>query len=218
MAARDIGIAFRKFFLAGKGLSVRTGRYFLESMLVGAATGLVVVGFRSLIGLGSRFITEGIGHHAKASTLPTGEAVAAFFSREALLDPHRWLLVVLPAAGAVLGYLLIKWFSSVEHVRGTDSAIRAYHHRKGYVTSIVIPTKSVASVLTVASGGSAGYEGPVTLIGAACGSFLSSALRLDGRARRILMAAGLAAGIGALFRAPLACALFAVDILFVERS
>ena len=214
MAARNIGISFRKFFLAGKGLSVRTGRYFLESMLVGAATGLVVVGFRSLIGLGSRFITEGIGHHAKASTLPTGEAVAAFFSREALLDPHRWLLVVLPAAGAVLGYLLIKWFSSVEHVRGTDSAIRAYHHRKGYVTSVVIPTKSVASVLTVASGGSAGYEGPVTLIGAAVGSFMARRLGLSARAQRILMAAGLAGGIGALFQAPLAGALFGMEIMY----
>jgi CIC family chloride channel protein len=74
--------------------------------------------------------------------------------------------------------------------------------------------KSVASVITVESGGSAGYEGPITLIGAACGSFLASVLHLDGRARRILMAAGLAAGISALFRAPLAGALFGAEIFY----
>ena len=206
--------SLRRFFLAGKGLSFRTGRYFIEAMFVGAATGLVVVGFRYLINLGAEWITEGIGHHASLSRLSDGAALARFFSREALLDPHRWVMVALPAVGAVLGYLLIKWFSSVEHARGTDSAIRAYHHRSGYITSVVVPTKSVASVLTVASGGSAGYEGPVTLIGAAVGSVIARRLQLSARAQRILMTAGLAGGIGALFQAPLAGALFGMEIMY----
>ena len=214
MSARDISLSLRRFFLAGKGLSFRTGKYFGESMLVGVATGFVVVGFRYMISLGSEWITEGVGHHAELSTLADGAAIGQMFSREALLDPFRWLMVVLPAAGALVGYWLIKWFSSVEHVRGTDSAIRAYHHRNGYVTSIVIPTKSVASVITVASGGSAGYEGPVTLIGAAVGSVLARRLGLTARAQRILMAAGLAGGIGALFQAPLAGALFGMEIMY----
>ena len=214
MGVSDKRVFSKKFFLAGKGLSFRTGRYFGESMLVGAATGLVVVGFRYLINLGTVWITEGIGHHATLSRLSDGSAFGHMFSREALTDPHRWVMVFLPAFGAVLGYLLIKWFTSVEHVRGTDSAIRAYHHRKGYIPSIVIPTKSVASVFTVASGGSAGYEGPVTLIGSAVGSFIARRLGLSPRACRILMAAGLAGGIGALFQAPLAGALFGMEIMY----
>jgi len=204
----------RKFFLGGKGLSFRTGKYLGESMLVGLATGFVVVGFRYLIKLGQALLMDGIGHHQSLSRLADGQALGRMFSREALLDPYRWLMVVLPAIGALAGYLIIKRFSSVEHARGTDSAVRAYHHRNGYITGTVVPVKSVASVLTVASGGSAGYEGPVTLLGAAVGSFLSRRLGLAARAQRILMAAGLAGGIGALFQAPLAGALFGIEIFY----
>ena len=68
--------------------------------------------------------------------------------------------------------------------------------------------------MTVGSGGSAGYEGPVTLIGAACGSLVARLLNLTVRARRILMAAGLAAGIAALFQAPLAGAIFGFEIFY----
>ena len=208
---RRLSISSWRFFLAGKGLSFRTGKYFGESILVGFAVGFVVVGFRYLIRLGNEWILEGIGHHQSLSRLSDGSAfVRKFLSWELFSDPHRWILLFLPAVGAWLGYLLIRRFSKLEHARGTDSAIRAYHLRDGYITGAVIPVKSVASVLTVASGGSAGYEGPVTLIGAACGSVIGRFLNLTLRARRILMAAGLAAGIGR-------CALRLRDFLFLKR-
>ena len=180
-----------KFFLSGNGMTIRTGRYFGRAAALGAMVGLITVAFLRLIEFGHEF-----------------------FGVEQLAVSHRWALFILPALGAVAGSLLIKRFASLRHARGTDSAVYAYHHSDGVIPPAVIPVKSVASVLTVASGGSAGYEGPITLIGAACGSFLSSVLRLDGRARRILMAAGLAAGIGALFRAPLAGALFGAEIFY----
>jgi CIC family chloride channel protein len=207
-------ISFWKFFRAGRGLSFRTGKYFAESMLVGAVTGLVVVAFRYMIDFGREYVLEGIGHHRTLSTLADGAAIRSKFTAEALCNPNRWILVFLPAAGALLGYLLIKRFSKVEHARGTDSAVKAYHQHDGYITGAVIPVKSTDSVLTVASGGSAGYEGPVTLICAACGSLIARKLNLTARARRILMAAGLAAGIGALFQAPLAGALFGFEIFY----
>ena len=205
-----------RFFVAGKGLSFRTGQYFGESMFVGAAVGLTVVAFRYMIDLGRRFILDGIGGHSQLSlaAAPDRLSLCRMLSRDALLDPHRWTMVVLPAVGACLGYLLIRRFSSVEHVRGTDSAIRAFHHRGGEIPGAVIPVKSVASVLTVSSGGSAGYEGPVTLLGAAVGSVMARRLGLKARACRILMAAGLAAGIAALFQAPLAGAIFGFEIFY----
>ncbi len=179
-----------KFFLAGDGMSFRTGRYFLESILVGLLAGFVVVGFHYLILLGDEWL----------------------FHRMGLMG--RWVFLFLPALGALAGYLLIKRFDSLEHARGTDSAILAYHRRHGYVPPAVIPVKSTASVLTVASGGSAGYEGPVTLLGASCGSLVASWFGLSARARRILMTAGLSAGIAALFQAPLAGAIFGFEILY----
>ena len=212
---RRLSISSFRFFLAGKGLSFRTtGKYLGEALLVGLFTGVVVVVFRWMLGLGFRFILQGLGHHHVMSSLPSGSAFAQGYSAEAILDPHRWILLVLPALGAVAGYLLIRHFSKLETARGTDSAIKAYHQYGGYVTSEVIPIKSVASVLTVCSGGSAGFEGPVTLIGAACGSLVARVLRLPVRAQRILMAAGLAAGIGALFQAPLAGAIFGFEIFY----
>ena len=203
-----------RVFLAGEGLSFRTGQYFGEAMLVGALTGLVVVAFRYMIDFGKEWIMEGMGRHSFVSSLSDKASFFSGVSLETVTNPYRWLLVVLPALGAVAGYLLIKRFSSVEHARGTDSAIRAYHHRDGYITGAVIPVKSVASVLTVGSGGSAGYEGPVTLLGAAVGSVVSRRLNLTVRARRILMTAGLSAGITALFQAPLAGAIFGFEVLY----
>ncbi|MBQ0033356.1 MAG: chloride channel protein [bacterium] len=179
-----------RYFLSGQGISFRTGKYFGQAVLVGIFAGLVVVGFRFLIDLGYEWVF-----------CPAGRM-------------GRGLLLVLPAFGALLGYLLIKRFDSLEHARGTDSAILAFHRRHGYVPPAVLPIKSVASVLTVASGGSAGYEGPVTLLGASCGSIVASWFGLSRRARRILMTAGISAGIAALFQAPLAGAIFGFEVLY----
>lgn len=179
-----------RLFFAGSGLSFRTGKYFGLATIAGTFAGFVVVAFRRLIDLGDKWVFSGIG------------------------GGDRWVMAFLPAAGAILGYLLIRRFDSLEHIRGTDSAILAFHRRHGYVPPAVLPVKSVASVLTVASGGSAGYEGPVTLIGAACGSIVASWFGLSRRARRILMTAGISAGIAALFQAPLAGAIFGFEVLY----
>jgi len=190
MGLRGVALSGRKFLLAGKGLSFRTGKYFGQAVLVGVFAGLVVVAFRHLINLGHEWIFCRIG------------------------GCGRWFFLALPALGALLGYLLIRRFDSLEHARGTDSAILAFHRRHGYVPPAVLPVKSVASVLTVASGGSAGYEGPVTLLGASCGSIVASWFGLSRRARRILMTAGISAGIAALFQAPLAGAIFGFEVLY----
>lgn len=194
MMHRGLSRVSQKFFLAGKGLSLRTGKYFGQAVLVGTFAGLVVVAFRSLIDLGFEWIFCRVGQDC------------------------RWFFLGLPAVGALLGYLLIKRFDSLEHARGTDSAILAFHRRHGYVPPAVLPIKSVASVLTVASGGSAGYEGPVTLLGAACGSIVASWFGLSRRARRILMTAGISAGIAALFQAPLAGAIFGFEVIYSSND
>ena len=210
---REISRGSFKLFLSGHGMSVKTGKYVTLAALVGLLVGFVTVAFYWMIHLAKVYVMEGLGHHEFLSMLPKGEIVHPFWTLEGLADPHRWLLVFLPAIGAVAGCLLIKRFARVEHARGTDSAVRAFH-RGSSISRGVIPVKSVASVLTVGFGGSAGYEGPVTLLGAACGSVVNRVFKLDKRASRILMAAGLAAGISALFRAPFAGAIFGAEIFY----
>ena len=120
-----------RFWLAGRGLSFRTGKYIGQALLVGLFAGFVVVAFRGLIRLGDKWIFQWLG-------------------QEVLSSGFRHFL---PAAGALAGYLLIRRFDSLEHVRGTDSAILAFHRRHGYVPPAVLPVKSAASVLTVAGFG-----------------------------------------------------------------
>ena len=182
----EISIGSFKFFLSGKGMSFRTGRYFLESALLGGVTGLVTSAFQWMIEQMDQLVAN--------------------------VD-DTWALFLLPAAGAIAGWLLISRFGRVAHARGTDSAVHAFHHDED-IPRTVIPVKSVASVLTVGCGGSAGYEGPVTLLGAACGRVVTRLLRLDRHAARILLAAGVGAGIAALFRAPLAGAIFGAEIFY----
>ncbi len=78
--------------------------------------------------------------------------------------------------------------------------------------------KTIASALTIGTGGSGGREGPIAQIGAGFGSFLATRLGLSARDRRIMLAAGMGAGVGAIFRAPLAGALFAGEILYRDAD
>lgn len=201
-----------RLFLAGEGVSAETGRDFALAAVLGVIVGLVTAAFAWMIEWGNALLMEGIGHHV--SLLPDGVIHRSPFDTSTFTEPRRWVLLVLPALGALAGTVLLRRLGHAAAARGTDSAVRAFHHSGGHVTSTVLPVKSVASVLTVASGGSGGYEGPMTLLGAACGSTMARVLRLDARMKRVLMAAGLAAGIGALFRAPLAGAIFGAEIFY----
>lgn len=209
---RKLTIGMWRFWFAGKGMSVETGRIFALSAIVGAFTGFVTVGFYFIIEVCRHYLSVSLGH--LTLVVAAGEAAKPLFAAESFAEPRKWVMLFLPAAGAVVAALLIKWFSPFTHARGTDSAVYVYHHLKARFSAMVIPTKAVASAIVIGSGGSAGYEGPMTLIGSACGSSIARVFRLDVPTRKLLMAAGLAAGIGALFRAPLAGALFAAEIFY----
>src|SRR5207249_4722659 len=93
---------------------------------------------------------------------------------------------------------------------GTDAAIRAYHHGEEIRPQVPL-IKVIASALTINTGGSGGREGPIAQVGAGVGSLLGRLFRLRPVEKRVLLAAGVAAGVSAMFRAPLAGALFAAE-------
>jgi CIC family chloride channel protein len=131
---------------------------------------------------------------------------------ETLLRP--WLLLVIPTLGGLVSGLIVFTFAPEAEGHGTDSAIAAYHFKGGHIRPRVPLVKLLASAITIGTGGSGGREGPIAQIGAGCGSFLASALRLPPAEGRSLMAAGMGAGVAAIFRAPLAGALFAAEVLY----
>jgi len=131
-------------------------------------------------------------------------------------SPNRLILLILPALGGIVsGWLVYKYAPEAEG-HGTDAVIEAYHRKQGHIRSRIPFIKTIASAFTLGSGGSGGREGPIAQIGAGFGSFLGRALKLSEKERRILLAAGMGAGIGSIFRAPLAGALFAAEVLYRE--
>lgn len=197
--------------MAGEGLSVKTGRALLLCAVTGLVVGFAASGFYWMLEHARHLLSEDLGHFSAARA--PGECVRSE-SGSVSGEPLRWVMLVLPALGAWCGALLVRWFSPTAGGHGTDAAIYAYHREEGVIPFSVIPIRALASSLVIGSGGSAGCEGPVTQIGAGCGSFLARLLKLDAAERRILLAAGLAAGVGAIFRAPLAGAIFAAEIFY----
>jgi CIC family chloride channel protein len=125
-----------------------------------------------------------------------------------------WLLLVVPTLGGLLSGLIVFSLAPEAEGHGTDAAIAAYHFKHGYIRPLVPLVKIVASALTIGTGGSGGREGPIAQIGAGFGSLLGNVFRLKANQRRTLMAAGMGAGVAAIFRAPLAGAMFAAEVLY----
>ena len=129
------------------------------------------------------------------------------------LGRDRWLYV-LPVFGLLLSGLITSVFAPEAAGHGTDSAIRAYNLRWGYMSLLTVPVKLVASVLTIASGGSAGREGPTVQMGAALGYWLGKTLGLSLQEIRKVVMCAMAAAFGSIFTAPIAGGLFGAEVLY----
>jgi len=185
------------------------GKWAFYYVLIGLIAGLGSIIFHYLCGLGLHFFMDQMAGYRPPA--PAGESH--------LFAPtgtpfNRWILFILPALGGVFSGWLVYTFAPEAEGHGTDAAIDAYHNKGGFVRGRIPFIKTIASALTITSGGSGGREGPIAQIGAGFGSFLATKLRLPDRERRIMLAAGMGAGIGSIFRAPLAGALFATEVLY----
>jgi CIC family chloride channel protein len=136
--------------------------------------------------------------------------------------PTEWwqlaAVVLVPAIGGLLCGLLVYGFAPEAEGHGTDAMVRAFHRLGGKIRARVPLVKSLASIITIGTGGSAGREGPIAQIGAGFGSFLANKAGLSERERRLLVLAGAAGGIGAIFRAPLGGALFVSEVLYASTA
>ncbi len=144
--------------------------------------------------------------------LPSGEGGT---SQYVFQMSRPWLLpLITGAAGLVSGYLVWKFAPETAGI-GTNAAIRAFHanEKLNVRTSIF---KLITSAITIGGGLTSGREGPVAQIGAATGACIADALKLTARERNIALAAGLGAGIAAIFKAPLAGAIIGAEIFYTE--
>ena len=141
---------------------------------------------------------------------------------EGVLHPTTWTsafprILVVPGimilGGLIVGLIIARLAPEVAG-HGTDATIRAFHRKAGKVRYRVPILKTLASVITLGTGGSGGREGPTSQIGGGFGSLWADVFGLNDRERRVALATGMGAGIGAIFRAPLGGAVYAAEILY----
>ncbi|HZL05399.1 MAG TPA: chloride channel protein, partial [Coriobacteriia bacterium] len=123
---------------------------------------------------------------------------------------------VLPTLAGLLSGLSLQYLTLNPGISGTEEYIQAFHERGGVFRFRSVPGKLLASVATLGFGGSAGMEGPSIYAGSAIGAYV---LRLTRRRLgfsnedvRALMVAGAAAGVSAVFKAPLTGIIFALEV------
>lgn len=163
--------------------------------LLGALAGVCV-------GLGTRLFLWALG----AATAWTGHLNAGGFRAYFLLP------LALP-----LCVWLVRTFAPTAKGHGTEAVITAVHENYGRTDWRVAPVKLLATVLTLAFGGSVGKEGPCAQIGASITSLFADLLRLSNEDRRRLVICGIGAGFAAVFGTPVSGALFGIEVLSLGK-
>ncbi len=200
-------------WLVGARRGLRQATYLRKWVVLGALIGVIAgvgaVVFYHALELATSLLLGLLAGYEPAR--PLGEGGTGFTA------PVRpWAIPFVVALGGLISGIIVTRLAPEAEGHGTDAAIAAFHHGPRRIRSRVPLVKLVASAVTIGSGGSGGREGPTAQIGAAFGSWLARTLDLDARDARIAVASGMAAGIGAIFRAPLGGAVLGAEIPYRE--
>jgi CIC family chloride channel protein len=170
----------------------------LVAILVGSIAGLGAVGYRLLVDLASLTFDflAGIGIYVPGFWLPLG-------------------LLAMPAVGGLIVGLFLARAGSEAKGEGVPEVLAAIAVNQSRIPGRVPLAKAIASSITIGSGGSAGTEGPIAQIGAGIGSKIGQLFHLRVSELRLLTAAGVSAGIAAMFNAPIGGTLFGLEIVMI---
>ncbi len=182
--------------------SIRESEYTVTTILailIGFLGGFGAIGFRSLIQA-----IQSIGYGSGSDLLA------------AVLSVPWYGKLLIPAIGGAVVGPLIFFFAREAKGHGVPEVMEAVALRSGLIRKRVVIVKTLASAISIGSGGSVGREGPIVQIGSAIGSSLGQILRVSGNRMRNLVGCGAAAGIAATFNAPIAGAIFALEVILGE--
>ncbi len=188
---------------------VWNGRLLLDTILIGVVSALSAwLYLRALVAAQGFLLGRLAGFHPPALPGEGGQAAM-------LIGSHGLFLVpVVAALGGLAAGFLVYGFAGEAQGHGINTVVRAYHSLHPFLRALVVPATVVAAMLTLGSGGSGGLEGPAALINAGLASIYGSRTRHSEAERRLLILVGLGASMGAIFHAPVAGALFAVDVVY----
>jgi len=169
------------------------------AIIIGLLAGYAAIGIRALIEAISLLSFSGSGNYL-----------------ENVISTHWYWIILIPAIGGLIVGPLIYFFAPEAKGHGVPEVMQAILLKGGSIRPRVAIVKAVASAITIGTGGSVGREGPIIQIGSALGSSVGQFFKLPSSRLKTLVGCGAAAGIAAAFNAPIAGALFAVEIILMD--
>ncbi len=175
------------------GFARRSREVLVLSAVTGIATGLAVAGFEWVTGRGA------LDH---------------------LYELPIVLQVIAPGTGLVIAALVLRWVAGGASPSTSDEYIRNFHDKAHPLDLRPAIGRILASIATLGAGGALGFEGPSIYIGSVIGTGLQSRFRrmfllTDAK---VLMVAGAAAGVAAIFKTPATGAIFALEVPFRDDT
>ncbi|MBO8092609.1 MAG: chloride channel protein [Prosthecochloris sp.] len=178
--------------------------FLFVAVFVGITTGYVAVVFHDAIKLLSHFFFSGL------------EAFGPSF----LTEGYWWFLMplVTAAGGLLVGLYNVYVVRTAHPGHGLASVIKAVAQNDGIIPRKLWIHRTVTSVLSIGTGGGGGREAPIAQVGAALGSSVAQALKFSPDRTRTLLGCGAAAGLAAVFNAPLGGVMFAIEVILGDFS
>ena len=192
-------------------ISLRTAAYFerlkltehtfmiIAAIIIGLFAGFAAIGIRFLIREISSLCFQGEGN----------------LLQNIMNTPWYWILIIPTIGGLIVGPI-IYFLAPEAKGHGVPEVMQAILLKGGNIRPRVAFIKAIASSITIGTGGSVGREGPIIQIGSSLGSMVGQFLRVPSKRLKTLVGCGAAAGIAAAFNAPIAGALFAVEIILMD--
>jgi len=173
----------------------------------------ILIGTAILVGIGS-----GFGAVLFTYLVESVQKIAFEDAVQLLQSIHPWHLVIIPMIGAIITGPIIYLFAREAKGHGVPEVMLAVALRGGKIKPQVGIVKAITSAICIGTGGSVGSEGPIAQIGSALGSTIGQFLKLNEERTKTLVACGAAGGIAAIFNAPIAGAIFAMEVILNRIS
>ncbi|MBQ7632233.1 MAG: chloride channel protein [Paludibacteraceae bacterium] len=144
--------------------------------------------------------------------------IQQFVENNLIAGEHTWWYLITPFIGITLAALFVKYIVRDDISHGITKILYAISQRKSIIKAHNMWSSVVGSGLTIGFGGSVGAEAPIVLTGAAIGSNLAKAFRLDQKTMMLMIGCGAAGAIGGIFKAPIAGLVFTLEVLMMDLT